>query len=148
MAPLRILVADDNRDAATTLGNLLSYCCHQVRLANNGRQALELAKDWEPDVVVLDLEMPEMNGFAAAQAIRRETTVPVLAALSGRSGPDVECLVKEAGFDLFFCKGVSFQNLAVAIEDIAGQRLDAADRLEAAMRPNRGDGTLGGARRL
>jgi CheY-like chemotaxis protein len=146
MAPLRILVADDNRDAATTLGNLLSYCCHQVRLANNGREALEVAKDWEPDVVVLDLEMPEMNGFAAAQAIRRETTVPVLAALSGRSGPEVEGRVKDAGFDLFFCKGVSFQNLAAALEDIAGEKLDAADHAAAATRPRPSEVRAGGVR--
>ena len=126
MDPLRILVADDNTDAATILGALLSYCCHQVRVASNGRQALEVAKDWEPDVVVLDLEMPVMNGFAAAEAIRRETDVPVLAALSAWSGPEVESRVKEAGFDLFFCKGVSFRNLAAGIEDIAGKRLEAA----------------------
>ena len=123
--PLRILVADDNEDAATTLGNLLSYCCHQVRVAHSGRQAVEVARDWEPDVVVLDLEMPEMNGFAAAQAIRQETEVPVLAALSGWAGPEIESRVRDAGFDLFFCKGVSFQNLAAALEDIAADRLEA-----------------------
>lgn len=134
MDPLRILVADDNADAATILGTLLSYCCHQVRVASNGRQALEVAKDWAPDVVVLDLEMPEMNGFAAAEAIRRETDVPVLAALSGWSGPEVESRAKEAGFDLFFCKGVSFGNLAAGIEDIAGKRLAAADHAARARR--------------
>jgi CheY-like chemotaxis protein len=120
--PLRILVADDNEDAAEALGLLLGFHGHEVRLARDGREALDAACAWEPDAVLLDLEMPVMNGFVAAQAIREQTEVPVLVALSGWGGEEVEQGAKSAGFDLVFCKGVAFDELAEAVERNVAER--------------------------
>ena len=123
---LRFLIADDNKDAAETLGALLSHECHEVRLARDGLQAVELARSWEPDVVVLDLQMPAMSGFVAAEVIRREAHVLVLAALTGLSGRAVQEQAEQAGFDLFFSKGVAFGDLAQALVHLAEERLDGA----------------------
>ena len=120
--PLRILVADDNEDAAEALGLLLGFHGHEVRLARDGQEALDAARAWEPDVVLLDLEMPVMNGFVAAQAIREQTDVPVLVALSGWGGTEVEQGAKSAGFDLVFCKGVAFDELSEALERNVAER--------------------------
>jgi len=120
--PLRILVADDNEDAAEALGLLLGFHGYEVRLARDGREALDAARAWEPDAVLLDLEMPVMNGFVAAQAIREQTEVPVLVALSGWGGAEVEQGAKSAGFDLVFCKGVAFDELAEALERNVAER--------------------------
>ena len=142
MEPLRILVADDNEDAAEALGLLLGIHGHEVKLARNGREALDIACAWEPDVVLLDLEMPVMNGFAAAQAIREQTEVPVLVALSGWGGTEVEQGAKSAGFDLVFCKGVDFDELA----DALARNVAARHAHLPAARPPAGPGALHGGR--
>lgn len=113
--PLRILIADDNEDAAEALAALLGLSGHECRTARNGREAVELACAWSPDAAILDLAMPVMNGFEAAEAIRRDTDVPVLLALSGWGGQDVELGAKNAGFDLVMCKGDPFDELERAL---------------------------------
>lgn len=70
--PRRILVADDNRDSATTLGLLLEQSGHEVHLAHSGEQALELAKETRPDVGVFDIGMPDLSGYEVAERIRHE----------------------------------------------------------------------------
>lgn len=121
--PLRFLIADDNRDAAETLGALLSLSSHEVRVVSDGSEAVEMADDWGPDVVVLDLQMPKLSGFVAAEMIRRQDHVLVLAALTGLSGETVQRQVMAAGFDLFFSKGVAFSDLADALVHLAEERL-------------------------
>ena len=94
----------------------LSYVVH------DGRTAVDLAMSWEPDVVVLDLQMPEMSGFVAAEVIRRDTNVAVLAALTGLSGQTVREQAEKAGFDLFFSKGVAYGELSEALIALARER--------------------------
>lgn len=113
--PLRILIADDNEDAAEALCALLGLSGHECRTARNGQEAVELAREWSPDAAILDLAMPVMNGFEAAEAIRRDTDVAVLMALSGWGGQDVEVGAKNAGFDLVMCKGDPFEELERAL---------------------------------
>lgn len=120
--PLRILIADDNNDAAEALCALLDLSGHDCRTARNGREAVELARAWSPDAAILDLAMPVMNGFEAAEAIRRDTDVPVLMALSGWGGQDVELGAKNAGFDLVMCKGDPFEELERALRHAVGDR--------------------------
>ena len=121
-AALRFLIADDNKDAAETLAALLSHERHEVRLVHDGRRAVDMALSWEPDVVVLDLQMPEMSGFVAAELIRRDTNVAVLAALTGLSGQTVRDQVEKSGFDVFFSKGVGFGELSQALIALAKER--------------------------
>src|SRR5262249_42847855 len=88
-AGLRILVAEDNEFNAQLLGQLLQRRGHRVRLANNGRDALALAGEGDFDLLLLDVHMPEMDGFQVAHSVReRERTagghLPIIA-LTARS---------------------------------------------------------------
>jgi signal transduction histidine kinase len=76
--PLRILVVDDNRDAAETLGALLGTLGGTVSIAHSGRAALEVIEKFRPDAVLLDIGMPEMDGYEVARRIRETTAADVL----------------------------------------------------------------------
>ena len=65
--PQRILVADDNHDAAEALSLQLQFAGHDVRTAHDGVEALEVAKTFKPDIVLLDLGMPKMDGYETAR---------------------------------------------------------------------------------
>jgi CheY-like chemotaxis protein len=73
-SPLRILVADDNRDAAESLAALLRMVGHEVRIAYDGVEAVGVASEYHPDAVVLDIGMPKMNGYDVAKKLRGEVT--------------------------------------------------------------------------
>ena len=68
--PLRLLVADDNRDSAATCAALLEASGHEVTIAHTGREAFDLACQLQPDALLLDIGMPELNGYQLAQRIR------------------------------------------------------------------------------
>src|SRR5260370_22921577 len=70
---LRILVVDDNRDSAESLGTLMKMAGHQVRVAYNGPTALEAARTFHPRLLLLDIEMPGMSGYEVARRIRTPT---------------------------------------------------------------------------
>lgn len=100
-APHRVLIVDDNSDAASTLGMLIEMLGHQVATANSGREALALGADLKPQMIFLDLGMPEMDGFATAAKIREqawgETTIIV--ALSGWGQDEDKRKTEAAGFN-------------------------------------------------
>lgn len=100
---LRILIADDNRDAVLTLGMLLREEGHEVRNAYNGTEALAAARHLSFDAVILDIEMPDLSGYAIAQELRKAyyaTRGPLLIAISGKWNKDSEKLLSHAvGFD-------------------------------------------------
>jgi len=100
---LRVLVADDNRDTVLTLSILLRDDGHDVRAAYNGVDALRLARTFSFDAIVLDIEMPELSGYAVAQEMRRyyyNTRGPLLIALSGKwNSPSEKLLARAVGFD-------------------------------------------------
>lgn len=99
--PLNILVVDDNEEAATCLAMLLDANGHTVQVAYNGLLGLEAAKVFIPDVVLLDIGMPVMNGFETARAIRKIPTLAntVLIAFTGWGAENDHLKAKEAGFD-------------------------------------------------
>jgi len=68
----RILVADDNSDAASSLGMLLEMMGHEVCIVHNGVEAVEKATTFEPDIILLDLGMPQLNGYEACARIREQ----------------------------------------------------------------------------
>ena len=72
IAPRRILVVDDNDDAAEALALLLQMAGHEVRTADNGVDALAVGEAFQPDVVLLDLGMPKLNGYETAREMRRQ----------------------------------------------------------------------------
>ena len=114
----RILVADDNADAAESLALILRLRGHQVRTADHGQAAIEVAAEFRPEVVILDLGMPKINGYDAARHIRWEQWGKnvLLIALSGWGQPDDRQRSVEAGFDHHLTKPADLQELATIID--------------------------------
>jgi CheY-like chemotaxis protein len=101
----KAVVADDNRDAADSLVVLLDWLGYEAKACYDGAQAVDLVKTFKPDLVILDINMPVMDGYEAAKTIRRaEGDRVLLAAITG--APDWETHVKagEVGFDAHFGK--------------------------------------------
>ncbi len=97
----RILIADDNRDAADSLAVLLELAGHDVRVAHSGRSALSLAHTFCPDAAILDIGMPDMNGYDVAHSLRREPwgmRIQLIALTGWGQDADRERAM-EAGFD-------------------------------------------------
>ncbi|MFZ9750315.1 MAG: response regulator, partial [Vulcanococcus sp.] len=76
--PLKVLVADDEENIRRILETRLVMLGHEVALAENGAQALEQFRGFDPDVVVLDVMMPELDGFAVTERIRAQSEVPII----------------------------------------------------------------------
>jgi PAS domain S-box-containing protein len=97
----RLLVVDDNKDAADSLAMLLRLQRHEVRVAYSGMAALEMTKTYTPDVVFLDIGMPGMDGYEAGRRIREQPGLGkiVLAALTGWGQQEDRRRTAEAGFD-------------------------------------------------
>jgi CheY-like chemotaxis protein len=106
--PPRVLVADDYEDAAESLALLLQCTGTRTEIALDGRQALAIASRWRPDVCVLDLQMPKLNGCEVASQIRAQTWSqrPLLIALTGWTTHHDRESALEAGFDYYVTKPV------------------------------------------
>lgn len=104
----RILIADDNRDAADTLQLLLSIDGHDVQVAIDGLEALRIAEEFDPDLVVLDIGMPHLTGYEVAARLRDRYPQRQmrLVALSGWGDPDHKVRAQGAGFDQHLTKPI------------------------------------------
>jgi CheY-like chemotaxis protein len=104
----RVLVADDNRDAADALAMLLELAGHEVRVAHGGRAALSLAQTFRPDVAILDIGMPELNGYEVAKELRRASwgARMCLVALTGWGQDEDRQRAQDAGFNRHLTKPV------------------------------------------
>jgi CheY-like chemotaxis protein len=113
----RILVADDNADAASTLATLLELQGHQVWTAEDGVVALEKARTLRPDIVFLDLGMPRMGGLEAARHLREEGLAPParLVAVTGWGQEADRARTREAGFDAHLVKPVDMATLEAVL---------------------------------
>ena len=116
----RILVADDNRDAAESMSTMLRLTGNEVRTVHDGLQAVEEAAAFRPDVVLLDIGMPQLNGYGAARNIRAERWGKgmILVALTGWGHEDDKRKASEAGFDHHFTKPVSLADLDRLIKEL------------------------------
>jgi CheY-like chemotaxis protein len=105
-APRSVLLADDNRDSSDALAELLRMYGHVVHTAHDGTQAAELALLHRPDVLVLDIGMPGLNGYEVAQRVRAQPwgARPFLIAATGWSQEDDRQKATAAGFDLHLTK--------------------------------------------
>ena len=121
-SPLRIMVVDDNADAAQMLGLLLESVGHQVVTAHGSRRALELARTDAPEVYLLDIGLPEMDGNELAQQLRALPQVarPVLIAVTGYGQEADRRRTLEAGFDHHLVKPVDMQELAEILSRVPG----------------------------
>jgi two-component system CheB/CheR fusion protein len=111
LGPRRILVVDDEKDAAELLAELLARHGHESRVALDGPSAVEAARTFQPDVVLLDLGLPRMDGYEVAQRLREQQgeTKPLLIALTGyqRDGDRI----RQAGFDRHMIKPPDMRQL-------------------------------------
>jgi CheY-like chemotaxis protein len=109
----RILVVDDNHDAAESLAQLLALLGHEMRTAYDGLEAVEVAAAFQPEVVLLDIGLPKLNGYEAARRIR---VLPggeriLLVALTGWGQAEDRRKSSEAGFDSHLVKPVELRVL-------------------------------------
>lgn len=123
---LRILIADDNIDAARMLAAMMETTGHQVDVVHDGNLAVQRAKLIKPDLVILDIGMPGLNGYEAAAAIRKQPGMDkaVLAALTGWGTEDDRVRSRNAGFDTHMTKpaGLSIiRQLLDTVLDRAGK---------------------------
>jgi two-component system CheB/CheR fusion protein len=109
----RILVVDDNRDSAESLARLLKVCGSNTRAAFDGIEALEVGAEFQPNVVLLDIGMPRLNGYDTARRIRQEPwgRDAVLIALTGWGKDEDRRRSGEAGFDSHVVKPVVVEQL-------------------------------------
>ena len=119
---LRVLVVDDNVDTAETLTMLLKESGYDVRTAHDGPTALEAALDYRPNVMLLDIGLPGLDGFEVAKRMRQQPILQkvVLVAMTGYGQDADRQRSQEAGFDHHLVKPVDFGNveqiLAIAAE--------------------------------
>jgi CheY-like chemotaxis protein len=117
----RLVVADDNRDFADSIAVLLSMSGHQVTVAYDGVCALRQIRTMRPHGAILDLRMPELDGYGVARALRAEGLGALtLIALSGLSEPSDRELAREHGFDYFLLKPVEPSELELVVSRIDG----------------------------
>lgn len=117
--PRRILVVDDNIDAAATLAQLLEMMGHEVSVAHDGIEGVELAQSVQPDLIFLDIGMPRMDGYEACRQIRKlggEVAAVTVVALTGWGQAEDKRKAMEAGFDQHLTKPVDPDKL----EELAG----------------------------
>ncbi len=121
---LRILVVDDNADAAEMLAMMLELAGHETRVADDGPACLVLAREFRPDVAFLDIGLPGMDGYELARRLRDEPagSVPVLVALTGWGSEDDKRRGKEAGFAYHLTKPVEADTVTSLLALIVSRR--------------------------
>jgi DNA-binding response OmpR family regulator len=120
----RILIVDDNRDAADSQAMLLRMWGHQARAVYSAAEALNVLRSMHPDIAILDLGMPQVNGWELAQRLRREAAEGelTLIALSGFDEPEDRMLSRWTGFSQHFVKPVDPHVLEEFIDSIPESR--------------------------
>ncbi len=112
--PLRVLVVEDNVDAADSLNMLLRLYGHEVQLARSGPAALRLASASRPDVVLMDIGLPGMDGYEVAKRLRAKPEFKdvVMCALTGHTPSEADRQrQQETGFDHYYIKPVDLAKL-------------------------------------
>jgi PAS domain S-box-containing protein len=125
IVPRRVLVVDDNVDAATTLNLLLKSLGHETCVAYDGVQALTMAVDFRPDIVLLDIGMPGLDGYEVARrmrALRRDLPLRIVAVTGWGQETDRQ-KSQEAGFDVHLVKPVDANELARVLGERTGATL-------------------------
>ena len=120
-APLRILIVDDNRDGAETLSMLMECCGHTAYMAANGKDALAVAANVLPDIVFLDIGLPDMSGYEVAVEMRKIASLKHtrFAALTGRGAEADKAQAMAVGFDYHLTKPASLERLNEILSDSA-----------------------------
>jgi CheY-like chemotaxis protein len=110
-SPRRILVVDDNVDAATSIAELLRLDGHQVCVVHTANAALDSFHTFHPEVVLLDIGLPDMNGYQVAQRFRNAAAAARIVALTGYGQAEDPQRAWDSGFDAHLVKPVDFDVL-------------------------------------
>jgi two-component system CheB/CheR fusion protein len=129
-AVLRVLIVDDNVDAATALELLLKEAGHSVRAAHTGPAGLTAAIDFLPDVMLLDIGLPELDGFEVAKRIRQQAALHnvVIVAMTGYGREKERQRSQEAGFNHHLVKPVDYGTLEQILAAVSEKAVQAAQR--------------------
>jgi CheY-like chemotaxis protein len=116
-----VLVVDDNRDGADSLAMMLEAVGHQVRVEYDGRRGAEVAALWHPDIALLDIGLPGINGYELARGLREAdvTRETVLVAVTGWGQQDDRRRSAQAGFDHHLVKPVDPLHLRALLKAVA-----------------------------
>jgi CheY-like chemotaxis protein len=126
---LRILVADDNADAAETMSALLEEMGHVVRHVGDGEAAVQVCGEFDPQLVLLDIGMPKVNGYDACRRIRAASGKRrVIVAVTGWGQPQDHRRSQEAGFDRHLVKPIDIDALTEVIDSVDPAALAQAAR--------------------
>jgi signal transduction histidine kinase len=119
---LKVLVVDDNVEVAQTVAWMLEEMGHQYHLVHDGRQALQAARQFRPDAILLDIGLPVMDGYAVCRAFRQDDLFKdaLIIAQTGWGQERDKALGSEAGFDLHLVKPVAYDDLERLLADKAG----------------------------
>lgn len=127
----RVLVVDDNRDSARTLALLLTRIGYQTQIAYDGIEAVERASEYDPDIVLLDIGLPGLNGYDVCRAIRAATAAglrPIMVAISGYGTDADRCQSVEAGFDGHLVKPIDLSQLTELLDAHSDRRSKSSSR--------------------
>jgi PAS domain S-box-containing protein len=125
-ARFRVLVVDDSADVAESMSVLLELLGHDVQSAGDGLTALDLAESFRPDIVLLDIGMPRMNGYEVARRLRQTSAGQraVLIAMTGWGQEEDRRRTKDAGFDHHLTKPVELDHLEQLVQQLVTERVD------------------------
>lgn len=113
----RVLVVDDNEDAADSLATLLDVMGYEVRTAYDGPEAIKAADEFQPAVALLDIGLPRLSGYDIARHVRQKRGAEVLlVAITGWGQEEDRRRAREAGFDHHFTKPADFDQLIKLID--------------------------------
>jgi CheY-like chemotaxis protein len=120
LARHRVLVVDDNVDAAQSLGMLLKLSGHDVSVAHNGHDGLQQASEFRPELVLLDIGMPVMDGYEVCRRLRQDprTQGALVIALTGWGLEEDRQRSLDEGFDQHLVKPVELQTLVKLLEEL------------------------------
>jgi two-component system CheB/CheR fusion protein len=116
-------VIEDNVDGAQSLADVLELHGHRVRVARDGRSGIALARELQPDVILCDIGLPDVDGYEIARTLRRDGAIrgTRLVALTGYAQPDDRQRSRDAGFDAHLAKPVELDALMTALAKVDGR---------------------------
>jgi CheY-like chemotaxis protein len=117
-------VVDDNRDAATSMAIMLRLVGNEVRTAHDGVEGIEAAEAFRPNVILMDIGMPKLNGYEATRQIREQPwgRSPIIVALTGWGQEGDRARSQEAGCDGHLVKPVNFADLEKLLTEVGKRR--------------------------
>jgi CheY-like chemotaxis protein len=123
---LRIVVADDDRDAVLTLASVLEHEGHEIREVYRGSEVLRMVREFDPDVALIDISMPGMTGYDVAREIRQlfGKLRPTLIAVTGWKKTSDKILAQIAGFDHHLAKPFETDALLALLAEVPADQVE------------------------